>query len=55
MWLFPKSLGGPALEWFCRIPQGTIKNFVDLSEAFMAQYTHLVEIKLSVVDLVHTK
>ncbi len=55
MQIFPKILGGPALEWFCRIPQGTIKTFDDLFEAFVAQYTHLVEIELSIMDLVHTK
>ena len=55
MQLFPKILGGLALEWFFRIPQGTIKTFFDLSKAFVAQYTHLVETELSVVDLVHTK
>ena len=53
--LFPKSLARPALEWFYRIPYGTIKNFAELSEAFVAQYAHLVETELSVVDLVHTK
>ena len=55
MRLFPKSLVGPALEWFFRIPQGSIKTFADLFEAFVAQYTHLMEIELSVVNLVHTK
>ena len=55
MWLFPKSLGGPSLEWFCCIPQGYTKNFPDLFEAFVAQYTHLIAIELFVVDLVHTK
>ena len=55
MRLFPKSLAGPALEWFFCIPQGSIKTFADLSEAFVAHYTHLVETELSVVDLVHTK
>ena len=55
MWIFSKILAGLALEWFFRIRQGSIKTFVDLSEAFVAQYTHLVETKLSVVDLVHTK
>ena len=55
MRLFPKSLAGSTLEWFYRIPQGFIKFFVDLSEAFVAQYTHLVETELSIVDLVHTK
>lgn len=53
--LFPKSLAGLALEWFDRIPYGTIQNFTSLSEEFVAQYAHLVEIELSVVDLVHTK
>ena len=55
MWLFPKSLAGPTLEWFCRIPQRTIKIFVEHSESFVAQYAHLVETELSVVDLVQTK
>ena len=36
MRLFPKNLGGPALEWFCHISTGTIKTFVDLSKAFVA-------------------
>lgn len=53
--LFPKSLAGSTLEWFCRIPQGTIKTFAKLSEAFVSHYTHLIETELSVVDLVHTK
>ena len=35
MWLFPKSLGGLALELFCRIPQGTIKTFADISKDFV--------------------
>lgn len=34
--LFPKSLARPALEWFYRISFGTIKNFAELSEAFVA-------------------
>lgn len=55
MRLFPKSLGGLTLEWFCCIPQGSIKTFTNLSEAFVTHYTHLVEIELSIVDLVHTK
>ena len=53
--VFPKSLARPALEWFYRIPYGTIHSFAKLSEAFVAQYAHLVETELSVVDLVHTK
>ena len=55
MRLFPKSLVGPALEWLYRIPYGTINTFSQLSEAFVAQYAHLVETELSMVDLVHTK
>lgn len=53
--LFPKSLGGPALEWFYQIPCGIVNTFVDLSKAFVVQYTHLVKTKLLVLDLVHTK
>ena len=55
MRLFPKSLAGLALEWFCRIPHGSIKTFADLSEAFVSQYTHPIQTKLSIVDLVHNK
>ena len=55
MHLFPKSLAGPTLEWFYRIPYGIVSTFTQLSEAFVAQYAHLVETELSVVDLVHTK
>lgn len=53
--LFPKSLGGPTLEWFCHIPHGTITTFAKISEAFVAHYAHLIETELSVVDLVNTK
>ena len=55
MCLFTKSLVGPTLEWFYRIPYGTVSTFAQLSEAFVAQYAHLVETELFVVDLVHTK
>ena len=55
MHLFPNILASPTLEWFYHIPYGTISTFAQLSEAFVAQYAHLVETKLSVVDLVHTK
>ena len=55
MRLFLKSLLGPALEWFYQIPYGIVSTFAQLSEVFVAQYVHLVETELSVVDLVHTK
>ena len=55
MHLFPKSLAGLALEWFYRIPYGIVSTFAQLSEAFVAQYAHLMEVELSMVDLVHTK
>ena len=43
MRLFSKSLAGPALEWFYRIPYGTVSTFAQLSKDFVAQYAHLVE------------
>ena len=55
MCLFPESLARPSLKWFYWIPYGTISTFAKLSENFVAQYAHLVEIELSMVDLVHTK
>ena len=55
MRLVSKSLAGPTLECFFHIPQGTISTFAYLLEAFVTQYAHLVETKLSIVDLVHTK
>ena len=55
MRLFLKSLASLALEWFYRIPYGTVSTFAQLSETFVAQYVHLVEIELSMIDLVHTK
>ena len=36
MHIFPKRLGGLALEWFYRILHGTIKTFAEVSEAFVA-------------------
>jgi hypothetical protein len=55
MRLFPKSLGGTALEWFYKIPYGTVSTFAELSEKFVAQYAHNVENELSLLDLCNSK
>lgn len=41
--LFPKSLSGPALEWFSKLPFCVITTFVDLSEHFVAQYHYNIK------------
>lgn len=53
--LFPKSLGGTTVEWFYKIPCGTITTFVELSEKFIAQYAHNVENELTLLDLCNSK
>ncbi|XP_072078079.1 uncharacterized protein [Arachis hypogaea] len=36
---FPVTLAGPAIRWFNALPQGSITAFVDISHAFLAQFT----------------
>ena len=39
MHLFPRSLGGQAMEWFSHLPPG-IKSFDDIANLFVQQYSH---------------
>ncbi|XP_016171518.1 uncharacterized protein LOC107613856 [Arachis ipaensis] len=36
---FPVTLAGPAIRWFNVLSQGSITTFVDISRAFLAQFT----------------
>ncbi|XP_015958918.1 uncharacterized protein LOC107482838 [Arachis duranensis] len=36
---FPVTLAGPAIRWFNSLPQGSISRFLDISRAFLAQFT----------------
>lgn len=53
--IFPKILHGPSLEWFSKLPFGTITTFVDLLERCVAHYHHNVENDIFMLDLCQTK
>ncbi|XP_016173130.1 uncharacterized protein LOC107615592 [Arachis ipaensis] len=36
---FPVTLAGPAIRWFNSLPQGLVARFLDISRAFLAQFT----------------
>ncbi|XP_025637370.1 uncharacterized protein [Arachis hypogaea] len=36
---FPVTLAGPAIRWFNSLPQGLVALFLDISHAFLAQFT----------------
>ncbi|XP_016164103.1 uncharacterized protein LOC107606568 [Arachis ipaensis] len=36
---FPVTLAGPAIRWFNSLPQGSVAKFLDISHAFLAQFT----------------
>ncbi|XP_025627816.1 uncharacterized protein [Arachis hypogaea] len=36
---FPVTLVGPAIWWFNSLPQGSVARFLDISSAFLAQFT----------------
>lgn len=40
--LFPRSLGGQAMEWFSKLPF-TIKTFDQLASIFITQYSYNIE------------
>lgn len=42
MRLFPRSLGGPAMEWFSRLPT-SIKTFDKMSNLFLQHYSHNIQ------------
>ena len=42
MHLFPRSLGGQAMEWFSHLPPG-IKTFNEIANLFIQQYSHNIQ------------
>lgn len=54
MRLFPKSLGGLALEWFSHLPP-TITSWGELAEQFIANFSHNIETSVTLMDLCATK
>ena len=53
--LFPRSLGGQALEWFLNLPKGSLTTFADLSERFVKHFSYNVEHELTMMDLCNAK
>lgn len=54
MRLFPRSLGGQAMEWFSRLPLG-IKTFDELVNKFITHFSYNIEHEVSMLDLCNTK
>ena len=54
MRLFPRSLGGQALEWFSHLPQG-LKTFDEISNLFIQQYLHNIQHPVNIRDLCNLK
>ncbi|XP_034678872.1 uncharacterized protein LOC117909080 [Vitis riparia] len=53
--VFPTSLQGQTLSWFCRLPPNFVDNFRDLSEAFVGQYLCSVRYKQNISTLQNIK
>ena len=54
MRLFPRSLGGQAMEWFSKLPSN-IKSFDQSASIFIAQYSYKIEKEVTMMDLYNTK
>ncbi len=54
MWLFPRSLGGQAMEWFSKIPSN-IKTFDQLASVFISQYLYNIKREVTMIDLCNMK
>lgn len=54
MHLFPRSLGGQALEWFSHLPPG-IKTFDEIATSFVQQYSHNIQHSVNIRDLCNLK
>lgn len=52
--LFPKSLGGPALEWFSHLPP-KINSWGELAELFISNFSHNIDNPISLMDLCNAK
>ena len=55
IYLFYKSLIGPALKWFTSLDMATIKTWDDLSRAFLEQYSFNLDLVPKCEDLVAIK
>ena len=53
--LFPKSLGGQALEWFTRLPRGSIFTWLELIERFVRHLSYNIESDITMAELCGTK
>ena len=51
---FPRSLTGPAFEWYCSLENGSIKTWDDMAHAFRAKFAVMAD-KISIADLANTK
>lgn len=54
MRLFPRNLGGPAIEWFSKLRQG-IKTFEELASKFITHYSYNIEHEITMLKLCDTK
>lgn len=54
MRLFPRSLGGPALEWFSKLPNG-IRSFEELIKLFLQQYSYNIHHPIIMIDLCNAR
>lgn len=54
MRLFPRSLGGMAMEWFSKLPS-RIKTFEELASKFMAHYSYNIKHDVTMIMLCNTK
>lgn len=51
MLLFQHNLAGTALQWFARLNLQTVRNWEELSWAFLAQYRHNMDIGVTQITL----
>ena len=54
MHLFPRSLGGQAMEWFSHPPPG-IKTFDEIANLFIQKYSHNIQHPVNIRDLYNLK
>lgn len=54
MHLFPRSLGGQAMEWFSKLPSN-IRTFNQLASVFITQYSYNIEREVTMIDLCNIK
>lgn len=54
MRLFPRSLGGQAMEWLSSLPKG-IKTFEELIQLFLQQYSYNIRHLVTMIDLCNTQ